>query len=322
MHKQLRAISFSILVFLVASCGGSGGGTAAEPPIVTSKAVINSGNAQSISSSSANAAFAAGSFGAASDVVGLTASQPGGTTNTNSAIANKGSNNAQVPVGPITEVCAVSGSVTITGDIANPMTITPGDFFDTDWDQCDDGIGIVTDGLLGLTIDTFEGDAASKLVLLETELRIEEFRVTAGDNFENVDGDVNLSLDTRPAPVTIAITSGDALTLSNNSDTETLSNFSTSVTQDATVIPATITTDAIGTVSSTQFTGDVTYTTPVVFEALGDNYPHSGELLVSGADNATVRLIAVDEVNVRIEADYDGDGSIDETINTTWDELL
>ena len=78
----------------------------------------------------------------------------------------------------------------------------------------------------------------------------------------------------------------------------------------------------MGTITSTQFDGEVTYETPVAFVALGDAYPHVGELLVTGANNATVRLIAVDEVNVRIEADYDGNGTIDETIDTTWDALF
>ena len=47
----------------------------------------------------------------------------------------------------------------------------------------------------------------------------------------------------------------------------------------------------------------------------------TGELLVTGANNATLRLIAIDDVNIQIEADYNGDGIIDEIMNTTWGEL-
>jgi hypothetical protein len=32
-------------------------------------------------------------------------------------------------------------------------------------------------------------------------------------------------------------------------------------------------------------------------------------------------LIAVDNVSVRIEIDSNGDGTVDDTINTTWAEL-
>ena len=43
--------------------------------------------------------------------------------------------------------------------------------------------------------------------------------------------------------------------------------------------------------------------------------------MVTGSNNATLHLIALDEVNVQIEADYDGDGVIDEVLNMTWVEL-
>ena len=88
------------------------------------------------------------------------------------------------------------------------------------------------------------------------------------------------------------------------------------------MLPSLVTTTASGTVTSTQFEGAVTYSTPVPFEALADAYPYVGELLVTGANGATLRLVALDEANVRIIADYDGDGATDETIDTTWAELV
>jgi hypothetical protein len=64
----------------------------------------------------------------------------------------------------------------------------------------------------------------------------------------------------------------------------------------------------------------VTYSTPVVFTGFDNDYPDTGELLVEG-DSSSARLIAMDNVNVRIEIDADGDGTIDDTIDTTWAEL-
>jgi hypothetical protein len=43
-------------------------------------------------------------------------------------------------------------------------------------------------------------------------------------------------------------------------------------------------------------------------------------LLVQGA-NSSARLTAIDNVNVMIELDVNGDGEADQTINTTWVDL-
>lgn len=83
-----------------------------------------------------------------------------------------------------------------------------------------------------------------------------------------------------------------------------------------------VTTTANGMVESALFDGAVTYATPLSFEAHRGAYTHSGELLVTGAGKATLRLVALDDVNVRILADYDGDGAMDETIDSTWAELV
>jgi hypothetical protein len=77
----------------------------------------------------------------------------------------------------------------------------------------------------------------------------------------------------------------------------------------------------MGTIESDDLDGAVNYDTPVPFAGFGDEFPGSGELLVTGADNATLRLVALENGNVRIDADYDGDGTIDEVINMSWAEL-
>lgn len=74
----------------------------------------------------------------------------------------------------------------------------------------------------------------------------------------------------------------------------------------------------MGTLDSSQLGGVVEYSMPVVFQGFDSDYPSSGQLLVTGAGGATVRLIAVDNVNVRIEIDADGVAPVDETIGTTW----
>lgn len=67
--------------------------------------------------------------------------------------------------------------------------------------------------------------------------------------------------------------------------------------------------------------GVMTLETMVAFEGHGDSGPDTGVLEIHGAGNSLVRLTAIDETNVRLEVDEDGDGVIDETSVTTWDAI-
>jgi hypothetical protein len=79
--------------------------------------------------------------------------------------------------------------------------------------------------------------------------------------------------------------------------------------------------DTSGTVDSTDLGGIIDYSTPVTFQGAGDGYPFAGELLIVGANNASIRLVALDDTNVRLDTDIDGDGEVDESETTTWDDI-
>jgi hypothetical protein len=317
-HAKIVFCQSLISLLLCACGGGGGGGGSSDTPPVASQAVINSANAGTVAGRSADAAFQSGGFGGVLGSAGLIASSPGASAKPAAAEMVT----TLAPIGPETTPCLVSGSTTINGDIANPVTITAGDFINIDVDNCDDGEGVILDGLLSMTFTSFEGDLLTGMMLLGFSLDVDNFQALSGNEFNLVDGDISLSVDTRTPMLAIATTSGSIFTVSSNTSTETLRNFSSEVTENSGMLPSYVTTDASGTVESTEFDGAVSYTTPVVFESLGEAYPYAGELLIRGANNATLRLIALDEANVRIEADYDGDGAIDETTDTTWDALF
>lgn len=112
--------------------------------------------------------------------------------------------------------------------------------------------------------------------------------------------------------------SGDMAGLVTNTGMETLYSYLTSQTLDAGVSPSPSTMTASGTADSSELGGVVEYSTPTMFQAFDNDYPSSGELLVTGANGATVRLIVIDNVDIRIEFDSDGMAPPDETIDTTW----
>lgn len=119
--------------------------------------------------------------------------------------------------------------------------------------------------------------------------------------------------------------SGVSLTTVSNSGTEIASNFQTAQTVDTSVAAGSepYTLAASGTINSTQLGGEITYSMPVTFQGAGAGYPFAGEMLISGANGATIRLIALTETTVRIEVDADGDGvvNIGGTEDTTWDDI-
>jgi len=269
--------------------------------------------------------FQSSGFGAVTRFVGLSTlstNDPGRLGSAGTAKPAGKYVNAAVPVGPETSACTVSGTVTVSGDIANPLKVTPGDFLDYQWDDCDDGFGEVIDGFIGMTFTEFEGNLLSGQILLGVSLVVEGFRVVAGTDISVTTGDLSLTIDSRQQPTTVISTLGSSLRIANGTSSDILSDFSITVTEDASVFPNNFTTDATGSVSSSTFNGTVAYNMPIPFESSGDNFPYEGEMVVFGADNSRVRIIAISEVEVRIEADYDGDGATDATIDTSWSALL
>jgi hypothetical protein len=275
---------------LAAGCGGGsdGGPTGNIDAPPSSSLRITAANAANATGVAYEAALMSAGLGDLSADSGLLASGP-----------------------PQTEPCAVNGSLTISGDIEDPFTptLTAGDFFTVDFDMCDDGLGEVTDGMLDFVVDAFSGDFAGGLFDLTMTLTLTDLQVTTADDVITSNGGASITLNTLDSPAVSASVSGTSLTIDSNSSSETLTNFVSNQAIDAGVSPSPYALAMSGTLDSTQLSGIVSYSTPVTFEGFDLDYPGTGEFLVEG------------DVNVRIEVDTDGNGTVDETINTTWAEL-
>ena len=123
-----------------------------------------------------------------------------------------------------------------------------------------------------------------------------------------------------PAVATVTV-SGSLLDVSAGADSYTLSGFSTTLTQNNGSFPASYSVDSMGSLDSSQFDGEVSYVTTMPFTGTQGQYPSTGELEITGRDDAMIRVIAMDSINVRLELDLDGDGAAEQTIDTTWAEL-
>lgn len=317
----------SISILGLSACGGDSNQAPQDMP-AASLTVFNSANVGTVTKASYSAVTQSSEFGGVTGFFVANRSDGGVAANGGFAAASKlsqgvlaGTVVSNVPIEPTTQMCAQSGSVTVWGEIADPLTFSAGDVINVDSDNCDDGTGEVVDGLIEMTIASFSGDILTSQFLLGIDLNITDFSVSFEGRTETANGDIGATIDTRNAPAIEGSVFGDRFTVVGTEGTESLSDFSTIYTESG-VDPFAWTHDAMGTVSSGDFTGAVRYDTPVIFVGEGANYPSEGELLMTGADNATLRLIALDAVNVQIDADYDGDGTIDESLFMTWDELV
>lgn len=320
---KLKNSMILISAVTVAACGGGGGGAelTPTPPAASAPLVITAANGQS-------ATFAAwesaqGSAGL-SDLLSnsgfvSTGGQLKPTIEPTTDLVNVVN---KIPFGPTTLPCQISGSITVSGDLADPITptLTEGDVINVDADNCDDGLGEVLDGQLGFSVDAFEGDLLSGLYNLTMSMTMNSLSVTAAGETLTSSGDATVMLNTLSAPSVSAQVSGSSLTTQNGAVTETLSNFLSAQSVDPGQMPAPYTLSSAGGLDSSRLSGSVEFSTPVTFSGFDNGYPQTGELLVTGA-SSSARLIALDAVNVRVEIDSDGDGTVDDVIDTTWAEL-
>jgi hypothetical protein len=231
----------------------------------------------------------------------------------------------QVALDPIVQPCLLSGSVTITGDLAS-LPYTVGDTINVDATDCDDDLGEVINGRMEITISAYSGSILfGPTYSLGMDVLLINYEVTTLTDSDLSNGDSAITVDTTGDPLVSMSISGVSLTTVSNAGTEINSNFQTTQTVDISVAAGAepFTLAASGTIDSTQLGGEISYSTPVTFQGAGAGYPFAGEMLITGANGATIRLIALTETTVRIEVDADGDGVVDVggAEDTTWDDI-
>jgi hypothetical protein len=228
----------------------------------------------------------------------------------------------KVPFGPTVYPCIPNGTVTVSGDIADEtmQTLAADDTFSVLYTMCEEGTGEVIDGLVDFTVGDFTGDLLSGTYMVSMDAVVTDLQVMTGNDTLTSNGDATVTLDTMDAPFVYAGTSGSSMTTDSNASSETIMNYQSSQTVDGNEQNLPYTLFAAGLLDSTQLAGIVRYSTPVEFSGEGADYPSAGVLLVEGS-NSSARLTVIDNVNVTIDFDVNGDGETDQTINTTWGDL-
>ena len=322
--------TYSVLIalfFLISGCGSDGSDPVAAPDPTLE---ITSNNALLIANIAYSAALESQQLGDSGGGVFI-GSASGGVTKiagdlVSAAKTGTGNSGAQIPIPAETIPCAVEGTMTISGEIADIVTptLSAGDYFQYEYSGCDDGLGEVKNGTVRTDIDAFSGDLNTGLFSMTMTNTLTNFQVSIFENQSTTatevvtsNGGATLTIDATSWPFLSYSVSGNSLVVDTLSSSESLVNFASTFTVDGNVVTSPYTHSSSGTLDSTQLAGVIRYSNSVTFAGLGIDYPGSGEFLVEGLASS-LRLFAEDNVNVRIEIDLGADGTIDETINTTW----
>jgi hypothetical protein len=218
--------------------------------------------------------------------------------------------------------CAVFGTVDIDLTVANPLTLSEGDVFGFMFTSCNQGTGTVASGGMAVTITALEGDFAAGEFLLGMSLEVTALSITENGDETSATGIISIEIDTTMPPIRTVTVSVGALASTSGGMTEVITNMTVTISQDDSMFPTGVTVETSFTVSSPRIGGDIVVSTSIALQSSGAEYPFVGELRIMAAGNSVIILIALGGDSVRLEIDIDGDGAMDDSVDTTWDEII
>ncbi|WP_233800700.1 hypothetical protein [Paraburkholderia sp. HP33-1] len=221
--------------------------------------------------------------------------------------------------------CASGGTISVSVTEATPGIVSNGDSMTITATNCSEN-GEVINGQLAYGFSNISGTIGSStawsatLTLNYTNLTLQSGGVTIGAN-----GDMSLGYNQTDSQDATAVVSGSSLQMNlTQSGGTVISRTLTAYSFNGSISGSTNTSSANFTLTgSSPALGSVNYTvkTTTAFQAVSGANPSVGSMTVTAANNSTATLTAIDSTNVRIDIDSNGDGVIDQTINTTWADL-
>lgn len=339
-HRAFPAAVAAALVLGLSGCGG-GGGDGSPTPTVTLD--IDASNVDSVAHSTTAgilamspvqtlplaaqgaAALGAGQTGARQSawLARVVAAAWPGRAGKLSADAARRVQPLAI-VGPITEPCLVSGTVTTTfNDVDNNAVPSVGDVLTMSFDACRDSAdetvdGVVTASFIEIGTSTMQARMTMTQLSDSTALHSTKINGSALLAYQMLSSVSDLTRLTADGPVTADISThlpyADKVTLRGG--------FVQEVTYDATNGVATI--SASGILDSMEAGGSVEVSTPsgaLFVLPDSEDYPTSGALDVRGR-TGTLVMTALPTGKVRLDLDADDNGVVESSQTVTWDWLF
>ena len=223
---------------------------------------------------------------------------------------------------PVTDACAVSGTVTLSGNPTNnPVIMSVNDVFSLVFDTCDDGDGYSIDGSFSLKVMELSGDPRTDVFRIRYSLWDIALTVASdGGNYTASANGFALAWDSLAFPVIVLTSSPYTLQLGSQDKVHFIASENLSLTANVDISPINKILEASTYRMKSDFLGDyLSYETIHPLDSADNRNPESGEILVTG--NGAVRIVIESSTSVRLEIDADGDGAVDDYQYTTWAAL-
>jgi hypothetical protein len=225
------------------------------------------------------------------------------------------------PAGPTAYDCPVSGTFTVTGDVADPDTVTAGDFVTYESSACDSGTGYTVDGVHSLDIASIVGDVASGQFEQAQNLAFTDFRAASPTLVTTLNGDHTAVIDTQAANTVTTAFSGNSLAVNEEQITVSIRNYSGSASLQ-TISPFGYTLDTAGNANSSIVVGSFDYSTDEPIQQQIGEHPFDGILDIFGAGVGTARILIEDSTTVHVQLDANGSTNYEVSTPMTWDDFL
>jgi hypothetical protein len=321
---------------LLAACGGGGGGGGGGGDSVTTSSnpvTISASNAPDVAAASykTTAGLEGGGGGATGFLTGAVAqTNPGGIDLVDVLISQvkevpqlaSAEATATLTGAVISQTvdCFNGGSISFSFDDANnDQQLSNGESLSFTANNCTED-GMVMNGSVSVSNITVSGDPVTALPYsMQFSMQVNNFSVTEGAESVALNGGMTLSEASSDGILFTRSISGNSIQVTEGGVTASLSNFSIAASENENTLAFTL--DLNATVNSSELGGSVTMVTDTVFEGFALDYPSVGQATITGANNTSVTLIALDSVNVRLQIDADGDAVAETIVDTTWDAL-
>jgi hypothetical protein len=347
-HTQTQGIPMTIAMrslalagaIVLASCGGGGGSAGSGSGGVGSgpqSVPITESNAKPVAANAIDAAQNTSATSGAALPVGVQVDAGAGATDIQ-LVAETARRAAQkfaaahLPAGisiSETDACSLGGTMTITGNVASPNGIGPGDSLSVSMSNCAEtvsGQSVVMNGQMTFSIvsgsigDTLPFHIVMNVTL--TNLNVQGGGVTAVGN-----GDVTLDWTANSATSQTLTATGTSLssrqTISGTTRTNTMRSYAQTLTVNGSTLSSTLSA-TIETDSPRLGNGTMKYTittpTAVVWSA-SNRLATAGVVKVVGANNSQLLATIGANGTVTLQVDANGDNTFETTVTTTTAEL-
>lgn len=221
--------------------------------------------------------------------------------------------------------CPGGGISSLLVSMLNPTMFSIGDSYTLSFNGCVVDNGVIFDGSMTVTllaVGDLNNPADPPLPLEEyfigsrVQLIQHNLAVSDATGLLVSDGDMTFAADDSPGYVRFAA-SGNSVAESDGLRTARMTDYELWTGTDAV---AAIHASTDYTLADTLLGGIIQAATPAPFTTASlDTYPTSGTLTVTGQDGNGVRLTTLNNTNVQLDYEFDGDGTFDDyPLNSTW----